>query len=340
MGLRKDNILTYIIITAVTLLIWIWAATETREQQTFSMRVEFAVPDPEDWRLEPQHRSPMLTVQGSRLALDRTQELARRPIRVEVSPLPGTKTIDLLSAVREHPEIEATGVQVLSADPASIELRIDEIIRVPARVRTYFPRVQTVGDINVEPEEVTVAMPRGLRQQFPTELIVEPTVDPQRLDRLEPEVPHTIEAPLRLADGLAMGDRVTIEPPRAQLSFALRSRIREMTLDSVRVQLAGPPEDHHDYIVEVEDAVLRDVTIRADSNLIDRIEAREALVVAVLHVSSREKEQRIQSKPVSYFLAMHTDATGAIHSRIIDAEVDGSTDAPEIRLRIERKDAG
>jgi len=134
-------------------------------------------------------------------------------------------------------------------------------------------------------------------------------------------------------------DQVSIEPQRVRLSFAVRSRIRELTLDSVRVQLAGPPEDHRDYLVDVEDAVVRDVTIRADTNLIERIEAREALVVAVLHVSSREKEQQIERKAVSYFLALYTDSTGTPQSRIVEAEVAGSPDPPVIRLQIQRKDA-
>jgi hypothetical protein len=97
----------------------------------------------------------------------------------------------------------------------------------------------------------------------------------------------------------------------------------------VRVQLAGPPEDHLDYLVEVEDSVLRDVTIRADSNLIDRIEQREALVVAMLHVSSREKEQQITAKPISYFVVLYTDASGLTHGRIVEAEVAGSADLPD-----------
>jgi hypothetical protein len=339
MGFRKD-ILTYVIVTAVTLLIWVWAATETREQQTFSVRVEFIVPDPDEWLIEPAQRTTTITVQGSRLSLDTMQERVRRPLQVEVLPRPGTQPIDLLAAIRENPAIEETGVNVMSADPFSVELRIDEMIREQARVRPYLPRVQTIGEVQVDPEQVTVTIPRGMRQQLPAELIVEPVIDQQRLDRLEPEVRQPMEISLRLADGTATGDRIRIDPPRAQFTFAVRSRIRELALDSVRVQLAGPPEDHHDYLVEVEDSVLRDVTIRADSNLIDRIEQREALVVAMLHVSSREKEQQITAKPISYFVALYTDASGLTHGRIVEAEVAGSADLPLIRLRIERKDAG
>jgi hypothetical protein len=110
MGFRKD-ILTYVIVTAVTLLIWVWAATETREQQTFSVRVEFIVPDADEWLIEPAQRTTTITVQGSRLSLDTMQERVRRPLQVEVLPRPGTQPIDLLAAIRENPAIEETGVR-------------------------------------------------------------------------------------------------------------------------------------------------------------------------------------------------------------------------------------
>jgi hypothetical protein len=339
-NLRKDNILTIIIVTAVTLLIWVWAAAETRESERFSVRVEFAAPDPDDWYIDREHESVTLIAQGSRMALHRMQEVARRPLRLNVTPAVGRKTLDLLTAIREHPSIEVTGVTIVATEPVNVDLNIDEIERVSVPVNARLPQIQTVGDVEIDPPAVTVSLPRGLRRLLPTVPSVEAVVDQQVLDALEPDVRHTIPARLRLDDlSAADGRAVRIDPMQVRLSFVMRSRTRELTLDSVRVQLAGPPEDHRDYMVEIEDAVLRNVTIRADSTLISRIENREALVIAVLHVSSREKEQRIQSKPVSYFIAMYTDAAGLARSEMLHAEVNDTVDPPVVRLRIERKDA-
>jgi hypothetical protein len=111
----------------------------------------------------------------------------------------------------------------MSADPFSVELRIDEMIREQARVRPYLPRVQTIGEVQVDPEQVTVTIPRGMRQQLPAELIVEPVIDQQRLDRLEPEVRQPMEISLRLADGRRLAT-ASVSTRRALSSLSLCDR--------------------------------------------------------------------------------------------------------------------
>lgn len=262
----------------------------------------------------------------------------REVIRHQLTPVAGASTVDVMAVLREHPVIAETGVRILTAEPNTAELRIDEIVRVPARVRAHLPRVQTVGEIAVDPPEVMVSMTRTLRQQLPGELFVEPQIDPERLIDLEPDVSHTIEAPLRLPDAVLAGSDVTIRPSTASFTFVVRSRIVEQTLESVRVQVAGPPEDSREYVIDVEPTVLRDVRVRADAELISRIAAQEVTVVAMVHLSSREKEQRIDSKRVSYFLALVPTADGGTRGQLIEAEIDGADQSLVVELDIQRKE--
>lgn len=329
---------TYLIVTAVTVLIWFWAAGETRDSKPLTVRVQFAVDDAASWVINPRQQVVSVTVEGSQLALQRAEEQMREAIRHQLTPSTGATTVDLMAVLREHPIIAETGVRILTAEPNTIELRMDEIVRVPARVRPHLPRVQTVGDIEVDPPEVTVSMTRTLRQQLPAELLVEPQIDPDRLVGLEPDVMHTIEAPLRLPDAVLAGTDVTIRPSTASFTFVVRSRIGEHTLDSVRVQVGGPPEDSREYVVDVEPTVLRNVTVRADAELISRIAAQEITVVAMVHLSSREKEQRIDRKRVSYFLAIVPTADGGTRGQLIEADVEGAGQPPLVNLDIQRKE--
>lgn len=333
---KHSDIWTLLIVTSVAGLIWFWAAAETRDHRSIPVRLNFVVPDQNDWIVSPAQRTVRLELEGSKLALDQAERVLRQPLAVEFTPTIGTKLIDVLGSIRMDEDLEATGVKVLSADPSVVEIDADEIVRVPARVRPTLPGVQTVGEVEVRPAEVTVALPSRLRERWLGSITVEAFVERGRLDQLEPGRPHEIDVGVRPADGLPANAGLSIEPATVQLSFTMRSRIRETQLDNVRVQLAGPPEDYREFIVEVQDPILRNVTIRAEGDLIRRIESEEVTVVALLHLSNREKEQRIGSKPISYFLALVPRPDGSTRGVLVEGQIGDEPSPPPIRLNIER----
>ncbi|TVQ54614.1 MAG: hypothetical protein EA377_05080 [Phycisphaerales bacterium] len=335
---NRVDIWTLLIVTAVTALIWFWAAAETRGDRSISVRLQFVVADPDDWLVTPPQRTVRIEVQGSRLALDQADRVLRQPVPIEFVPVVGAKTIDILNALRDHDELEATGVRIRSAEPSVVEIDSDRIVRVPARVRATLPGVQTVGEVEVRPAEVTVAMPSRLRERWLGAINVEAFVDRGRLDQLDPGRHHVIDVAVRPADGLPSNGGIQIEPGTVQLAFTMRSRIRETRLDQVRVQLAGPPEDYREFRVDVLDPILRDVTIRGEGDLIRRIESEEVTVVAILHLSNREKEQRIDAKPISYFLALIREPDGASRGVQVEGQIGDSLRPPPIRLDIQRID--
>ena len=114
----------------------------------------------------------------------------------------------------------------------------------------------------------------------------------------------------------------------------MKSRITQTTLPTVRVQIAGPPEDHEEYRIEIENPTLANVTIKADIELISRIERNQAVVVAIVHLSQREKERGISEKPVTCFMALPRDENAPFRAAIVSAEIDGTAQPPVIRLKI------
>ena len=62
-------------------------------------------------------------------------------------------------------------------------------------------------------------------------------------------------------------------------------------LNSVRVQTAGPPEDT-EYVIAFEPKQLRDVVVSAPVDVIEKIESGDAVVIAIVHLKSTEKEAR------------------------------------------------
>jgi hypothetical protein len=334
------EIWTYLIVTLVTVLIWFWAAAETREQKTiYSSRVQFTVADAADWIITPPQQAASVTLTGSKLAIQNAEVVARQPLVVAIRPIEGPQTVDLLAAIAQDESFRDTGVTINGVEPAYAEISLDRVERFMAPVKAVLPGITPQDEIVIDPPEVQVSIPRALRQRAPRDLVVEAFVDRSELDRLLPGVPQNIEARLRLPEPITSASGIVIAPNRVKLSFTVRSRTREIKLDTVRVQIAGPPEDRESYVVEVDPKQLRDVTITAQADLARRIESNEVPVVAVVHVSALEKENRIASKPVSYFLALVPDGRGGTNGEVVKGAVGGSLQMPVINLKITDRSA-
>ena len=336
----RSEVWTYFIVTAVAMFIWFWAAVETRENDNVSFHVYFAPSKPAEWVLRPRNlpETGYLTVtvelEGSRFSLQRARELDRiRLIQdIELPSDSGSHQVNLVDALMKHELLLDTGVRVHSAKPKSIELTIDKLVTVTASIRPVLPQLETEGPIEVKPTEAEVTLPSRLRESLGNDLVVEARVSKARLDELEPGEERKLLAGLHLPATTGDFGPVTIKPNSATITLTVRSRIRETTLPTVRVQIGGPPEDQLEYIVEIDeqDKQLRDVTIRADAALISQIERRDVKVVALLHLTTSDKDQRIESKPISCFMAV-PDVGNAT---IVQAEVAGSARLPIIHFRV------
>ena len=336
----RSEVWTYFIVTAVAMFIWFWAAVETRENDNVSFHVYFAPSKPAEWVLRPRNlpETGYLTVtvelEGSRFSLQRARELDRiRLIQdIELPSDSGSHQVNLVDALMKHELLLATGVRVHSAKPKSIELTIDKLVTVTASIRPVLPQLETEGPIEVKPTEAEVTLPSRLRESLGNDLVVEARVSKARLDELEPGEERKLLAGLHLPATTGDFGPVTIKPNSATITLTVRSRIRETTLSTVRVQIFGPPEDHLEYDIEIDeqDKQLRDVTIRADAALISQIERRDVKVVALLHLTTSDKDQRIESKPISCFMAVPDVGTATI----VQAEVAGSAPLPIIHFRV------
>lgn len=350
----QREIWTYLIVTLVTVLIWFWAAAETRESKTIYFgRVQFTVSDPANWTISPAQQALTMNIEGSTLAIQNAEAVARDALIAEVRPMEGVQSVDLAQALRNNLKLRETGVTIQTVEPALVEISLDRIERSMAAVKPVLPGVTAVEEIVADPAEVEVAMPRALRQRYPKDLVIEAVADRAELERLVPGVPVSVDARVRLPEAVSVagpgssstganpsgggggsGGGVMITPAKVKLSFTIRSRTRETKLDTVRVQIAGPPEDRDAYIVEVEPLQLRDVHITTDADLMRRIESNEVPVVAVVHLSALEKENRITSKPISYFVALVPEGRGSTKGVIVNATIGESTQMPLINLKI------
>jgi hypothetical protein len=328
------EIWTYLIVTLVAVLIWAWAASETRERKSIPAATLRLVTSSSDWTIAPASTAVQVNVEGPAVAVQRIERLLRRAVEIPLSATAGRQSLDVAGALRKLDAVAETGANIISADPAVIDVDLDEIDRITAPVKASLPGVITDGEPVVQPREVQVSLPRALRQQLRGDFAVEAFLDRSQLDGLIPGEPQVKEARLRLPEtsGIASGENVRLNPQVATVRFTIRSRVRETRVDSVRVQVAGPVEDRDAYHIEVDPKVLRGVTLLADADLSRQIEAGDVPVIAFVHLSSREKEAMIESKPVSWFEALAPEIDG--ETRFERLRLPEGAEMPVIKLKV------
>jgi hypothetical protein len=275
-------------------------------------------------------------VDGSPLAISKASNLLRagEGIDLQIPGQAGTQEIDLKTRLEQHAEIEETGVRIRSVEPVRIlNVTLNEIVSMVVPVQPVFPiGVQPDGETTVEPKTVTIDL---LRQDLPAgsaELYVEAVVEHDDLRGKKTGDEHHVEAMLRGPASLGLTDKIMkTDPDRVELSFHLRN----ITLDSVRVQLAGPPEDFAEYRITLEPAVLLNVTISGEDEVLRKIESGEANVVAMVHLSNRDKEQAIRTKAVAYFVAL---ASESARGDLVEGRMEGvnENEGPIVGVTIER----
>lgn len=331
----RSKLWNYVTVTGIAVIIWFWAAGATRESQEVFAQVIFAPGDTSaNWIVDPPKQTVQLTIEGSNWALQKADTLLNSPLMIRIAPRSGPAMVDLQRELSLDQSLRDTGVRVTSSDPRVLEIYTDRRERFTLPVRANLGAVQSLGEIEVEPAEVSVIMPGLAKAQLPQQAAAEAAVRPEQLAGLAPGVRHTLTVPITVPDARNV-DGLVIDPTSARVTFMLRARTASVPLETVRVQVAGPRQDFDEYAVSFDDT-LRDVTVTGDADLIRRISAGELRVIAMLHLTANDKELAISRKRLSCFLVLSPDGSIAP----IEGRVAGKLELPEIELQITPRAAG
>jgi hypothetical protein len=303
----RGRIGSLLLVTGVTILIWIWAAGETRERDRFDTAVRFSPSEAGRMVVRPE-RVPLVRFEasGSKRALREFETLlAKGPLDLTagahgIPSAAGTWPIDLVAAAANLPEVQATGVTVVSSEPKSAEIRIVPLEPRTLRLVPELPGVATQGDVVVDPPTVTALLPSDLR--IPADPTAIAFVEPRLLDRLEPGQRISLDAMVRLPAALSIAaETARFEPSTVRVTFTPKVVERTTTLSAVPVQVAGIADDFTSHRIECVPSVLNDVVVSGPAEAIARIESG-LRVVAFVHLTTDELEAGVASKPVSLWL--------------------------------------
>lgn len=330
---------SFVTVTAVALLLWLWAAGRTTEVATIAVQVRVASGDPGRVAvLPPAPFTVELRLRGSRRDLDDAASrlggtvLELRSGSPGVPASVGDHVIDLATSIDRSEELARLAATVDGANPASATVEIVELVSVEAAVTPDLPGVRLAGGVAVEPARVTVRLPSTLLRRLDGPPRIEAYLPPAQSEALATGRRHSIEVPLRLPESLeADAGLVTLEPARVRLGFTIADRSRTATLPLVPVQVAGPPEDLDGFTVTLADGseFLRDVAVRGRADLVRDLEEGRARAIAIVHLGADDLARRVTRKRVSVWMLPEGVAVTGVAG--------GEETAPAVELSIRER---
>lgn len=305
---------TILIVTIVTLFIWLFAEGEGLRTQR--LRVDVALDAGGATRVLRVLPGQAWTggvearVEGSTAALDALlagTAGAAGAITLtagrELPGTPGTHSVDILAALRSSETLRQSGVTLLDVDPPSVELVIDPLVTRTVPVRIVAPDAELAGPPEPEPASVEIEFPESFASIFEGQPVaVTARLTPAQLEALEPGQPALVPG-VRLEPPRALvGETgVSIGPERVDVSLTLRSRTDAELLASVPVFVRLPAAEAERWLVEVDEPqFLRDVRVSGPREEIERVRSGDLRVVAELTLTFDELERGITEKQADF----------------------------------------
>lgn len=297
---------SFVSITAVTLLIWLYAEGENIRRYDAAMDVKLVGPSGRQLVIEPDRRSFQIafTCAADQLALFR--QILQEPFNLEVNEEPGQPEHILVMRDRlaSDPRISRLGISIVDVQPATLPVRIEAIVplTLPVRVKPIDAALAESVFIDplTEPVQATVLLPSSIARKATAQTAFEVSLDPARLVGLAPNIVNRLVVPLSLPADLRNGDEasaVAIEPTAVNVSVTVRTLTAETTLSAVLIKLVVNPGDLRVYDPPVlSDDHVRNLIVRGPRNVIKDIEDGKLRIYAELRLSAEELEEASRTK--------------------------------------------
>lgn len=172
--MKGETVRTLLVVSVVAVLVWLFAESRTLQTRTVTVPVEitpggsgvaFRLLDPDAWpgTLELELAGPTGLIDTLR---GRTAEPIVLELGEELPAEPGSRSIDLLDAIRRDELFADSGLTVRRVSPRLLDLQTDrlELLSLPAEVD--LEGVATAGPVTIEPAEIGVRLPASIARDL------------------------------------------------------------------------------------------------------------------------------------------------------------------------------
>lgn len=300
---------TILLVTLVAALVWMFAEADTLREQRATVAVALRVPSGVPQVLEAMtERGPErdvtaeVVLEGPAAQLERVMPLLREAVVVSpgmegVPGTPGTFDIELAQVLRAVPVLADAGVGVKRVEPATVKVRVDELVEVELPVR-----VEGDGDFSVapvvNPPKVKVFAPKGEAANLSSASTAGVTIETQALSRLVPGRTETLSGlRIELPSEIAGSKRARVEPARADVVVTVRSRTAEIIVQRVPVHVRVAPGELSAWTIDIpeQERFLIDVKVTGAPDVLAQIANKTLPLVATVALSYDELERAVQT---------------------------------------------
>lgn len=357
---------TIAVTSAIAMLIWVWAEGESVSRLTVACRVELQAEASGDlvYRAADADWSGAVTfqVEGSPAGIAQARELRGQTLRLSaglvgmpVEPGPN-RVARLREAIAALPELARMDVVVVQCEPSELPVRVMRMVTRDLPVRVELGRTLLLdGEPTPTPATISVRMPDSVSVPDGAQAIAAVTAD--ELDRVRGDGgaagsgARTAMATIRMPAWLAGVEPVQILPDSVSVSFRVRKEVDSFRISAVPVWFALPPtEDSGQWVVEVLDKFVNDVSLTGPADQISRIRSGEVTLKGLVELASDDLLRAVRSdrtvpaggatgeQPVP--AAGDPAATGVVSRPVtfpgLPAGVSVSSGNPVVRVRITR----
>ncbi len=237
-----DGLKNFMFVSAITLLIWIYADMDVTEEGEFNATIVFTAGHSTDVVLvSPQRMLVDFTLRGTRSGLREFQrflEEADFTIHYDIAPdsPPGTNDVQVEEVLSKSANLSQLELVVRSATPSSVTFVIDRRVSRPATIELDYTGAKIVGEPVIKPAETTVHLAKSDHDALgPGKLILKT----RQLDLSAIPV------------GQAYTRQLELVPPATQLPVELQDTRVEVTVT------VGPRTDQETFTLAVQILVPR-----------------------------------------------------------------------------------
>ena len=330
----RDRITTFLVVTLVTITIWLFAEAESVGHAATEARVELGAADsskmirPTDW-----DGRVTIDLTGSKWAIERARELLDRPLKVAPPATlgDGVQKLDLLEMLEQCETLRNAGVSIESVRPLSASVEVISRVVRSVPVRAVLPGVQVQGEVDIAPASIELKLPRELAAKLGDGLFVTAKPTKEQLARLPETGPASVSADLSLPEALAGEKNVDMQTGKVQLSFSVKSTLASAPV-SFPVQVLTLPIEWSDWTVKINDEdQLLPGQVNGPADAVERIKSGEDRAIAVLALSSDDLAKRLTTKEVG-FAAVHAGVIGPL-----PAGVEVKTEKRMVRFTVKKR---
>jgi|GEM_PF-4284594 len=292
---------SFLSITAVTLLIWLYAEGENVRRHEATIDIKIIGMGNRQMVIEPSRRTFQIAFTCATDQLAPFRQLLQDPFTLEVNEDPSqiSQILVLRDRLASDPRITRLGINMVDVQPPTLPVRVEALVPLTLPVRVKLPEGTLSETLLIEPvtdpPQATVLLPSSIARKATAETVFEVSPDPARFVGLTPNIVNRLTVPLTLPAALRNGTEnaaVTIEPAVVNISVTVRTLTAETTLPAVPIRLVVSPNDLRAYEVpSLMDDHVRNLVLRGPRNVIRDIEQGKQQVYAELRLSAEDLDQ-------------------------------------------------